>query len=65
MAKSKNKSLNRATQNTGYLARFTEFLTYKAELVGKKVIRIDERNTSKACCNCGKIHDMKLYNRDM
>ncbi|WP_197050630.1 RNA-guided endonuclease TnpB family protein [Methanobacterium sp. SMA-27] len=65
MAKSKNKGLNRATQNTGYLARFTKFLTYKAKLVGKKVIRIDERNTSKTCCNCGKIHDMKLYNRNM
>jgi putative transposase len=32
MGKSKNKGLNRATQNTGYMARFTEFLTYKAEL---------------------------------
>ena len=65
MGKSKNKGLNRATQNTGYMARFTEFLTYKAELVGKKVIRIDERNTSKACCNCGKLHQMRLYDRNM
>jgi len=65
MGKSKNKGLNRATQNTGYLARFTEFLTYKAELVGKKVIRIDERNTSKTCCNCGKLHKMRLYDRNM
>lgn len=65
MGKSKNKSLNRATQNTGYLTRFTEFLTYKAEFAGKKVIRIDERNTSKTCYNCGKIHNMKLNNRNM
>lgn len=65
MGKSKSKGLNRATQNTGFLGRFTEFLTYKAELVGKKVIRIDERNTSKTCCNCGRIHEMKLYNRNM
>ena len=65
MGKSKNKGLNRATQNTGYMARFTKFLTYKAELVGKKVIRIDERNTSKTCCNCGKIHKMRLYDRNM
>jgi putative transposase len=65
LGKSKNKGLNRATQNTGYMTRFTEFLTYKAELVGKKVIRIDERNTSKTCCNCGKLHKMRLYSRNM
>ena len=62
MGKSKNKGLNRATQNTGFLGKFTEFLTYKAELVGKKVIKIDEAYTSKTCFKCGKIHEMKLYN---
>lgn len=51
--------------NTGFLGRFVEFLTYKAELIGKKLIRIDEAYTSKTCCNCGKIHDLKLYNRNM
>ncbi|WP_052722527.1 zinc ribbon domain-containing protein [Methanosarcina sp. WH1] len=42
------------TQNQGYLSRFIEFLTYKAELTGKRVIRIDEAYTSKECCICGK-----------
>ena len=65
MGKSKIKGLNRSTQNTGTLGRFVEFLTYKAELMGKKVIRIDERYTSKTCCNCGLKHEMKLYNRRM
>ena len=65
MGKSKSKSLNCATQNTGFLGRFTEFLAYKAELVGKKVIRIDEAYTSKTCFRCGRIHEMKLYNRSM
>ncbi|WP_082088017.1 MULTISPECIES: zinc ribbon domain-containing protein [unclassified Methanosarcina] len=27
-----------------------EFLTYKAELIDKRVIRIDEAYTSKECC---------------
>ena len=43
------RSLNRAIQNTGTMGRFTNFLTYKAELVGKKVVKIDERDTTKTC----------------
>ena len=61
----KKRSINRSTQNQGYLARFVGFLTYKAELVGKKVTKIDESYTSKMCCVCGKKHDMKLWNREM
>jgi len=47
------KSLNRGVHNTGHLSRFVELLTYKAKLQGKKVIAIDERNTSKTCAVCG------------
>src|SRR4030066_989399 len=56
MSKSKKATsgLNRSTQNNGYLSRFVRFLTYKAQLAGKKVIEIDERNTSKRCYVCGK-----------
>jgi putative transposase len=57
--------LNRSTQNNGYLGRFVRFLTYKAELAGKKVIEIDESHTSKECYVCGKIHDMPLWVRVM
>jgi putative transposase len=59
------RSRNRSTQNQGYLSRFIEFLTYKAELRGKRVIRIDESYTSKECCLCGKRHDMPLWERTM
>lgn len=59
------RHLNRSTQNTGSLARFSGFLTYKAQKVGKKIIRISEYRTSKACCVCGKIHDMKISDRIM
>ena len=60
-----SKGLNRSTQNTGYLSQFVGFLTYKAQLAGKKVIRIDERYTSKRCYVCGKEHDMPLWKRTM
>jgi putative transposase len=61
----RKRSLNRSTQNQGYLSRFIEFLTYKAELAGKKVIRIDESYTSKECCICGTRHNMPLWERIM
>ncbi|TQD29231.1 RNA-guided endonuclease TnpB family protein [Methanolobus vulcani] len=61
----KEIALSRSTQNNGYLAQFVNILTYKAELAGKKVVKVDESYTSKACCSCGKIHEMPLSQRDM
>jgi putative transposase len=60
-----NKTLNHSLQNTGSIGRFIEFLTYKADKVGKRVIRIDESYTSQACCICGKLHNMPLSTRIM
>ena len=40
-------------------------MTYKAELVGKKVIKIDESYTSKMCAKCEKNHKMSLSDRNM
>ena len=59
------RTLNNSTQNTGTLSRFVQFLTYKAELAGKRVIKIDESYTSKQCAKCEEIHDMKLSDRIM
>jgi putative transposase len=39
--------LNRSTHNNGYISRFARFLTYKAKLAGKRIMEIDERNTSR------------------
>ncbi|MCX9076109.1 MAG: hypothetical protein OIN88_15905 [Candidatus Methanoperedens sp.] len=39
-----SSGLNRSTQNNGYLSRFVRFLTYKAELAGKKVIDRDKNS---------------------
>ena len=57
-------SVNRGVHNTGHLGRFVELLTYKAKLMGKRVITIDERDTTKNCAVCGhkKTH-MPLYQR--
>lgn len=65
MPQSKKKSMNRSTQGTGYLARFAELLTYKAEKIGKKVIEVSERYTTKKCSQCGKLHDMPVSKRVM
>ncbi|AKB73743.1 Transposase [Methanosarcina lacustris Z-7289] len=59
------KGLNRSTQGLGNLGRFVQFLTYKAEIIGKRIIRIDEKNTSRKCCYCGKKHDMPTWERVM
>jgi len=58
------KGLNRSTQGIG-ISRFVGFLTYKAELIGKKIIKIDEKYTTKECHICGKRHNMTLGNRIM
>ena len=43
--------------------RFLQFLTYKAESAGCKIVKIDPRNTTKCCSNCGNIQEIKLYQR--
>lgn len=57
--------LNRATQNTGTLSRFAGFLTYKAQLAGKRAIEIDEGGTTRTCCVCGRVHEMGIWDRTM
>ena len=32
-------------------------------MVGKRIIRIDEKNTSQTCCTCGKTTKRTLYER--
>ena len=43
--------------------RFIELLTYKAESAGCKVVKVNPRNTSKTCSQCGYIQDMPLSRR--
>ena len=43
--------------------RFLQFLTYKAESAGCRIVKIDPRNTTKSCSNCGNVQDMPLHKR--
>ncbi len=43
--------------------RFIQLLSYKAESAGLSVVKVDARNTSKECSNCGNIQDMPLSER--
>jgi putative transposase len=43
--------------------RFVQYLTYKAESAGCKIVKIDPKNTTKQCSNCGNIQKMPLWIR--
>ena len=58
------KGLHSSLHNTGLLSRFASFLTYKAKLIGKRVVENSEYKTSKRCCCCGTEKEMPLENRE-
>ncbi|MGV9204553.1 MAG: RNA-guided endonuclease InsQ/TnpB family protein [Promethearchaeia archaeon] len=60
-----NKTLNHSLQNTGSLGRFVQFLTYKAQKMSKRVIRIDESYTTQTCAKCGERVKRALSERDI
>jgi len=43
--------------------RFLQFLTYKAESAGCRVMKVNPKNTTKMCSNCGNLQEMPLYKR--
>ena len=46
------------------LGKFYNILEWKAELYGRKIIKVDPKDTSKQCSRCGYInHDLKLSDR--
>ena len=48
----KNHHLAKSISDAAW-AKFTEYLYYKAESAGKKVVFINPRNTSQICSGCG------------
>jgi len=59
-----NKSyFNRIIQNEWCVNKFVELLSYKCKLYGKKLVKINEKNTTKTCSNCGRLKEMKLSER--
>ncbi|MCL5413040.1 MAG: transposase, partial [Candidatus Marsarchaeota archaeon] len=59
----RNHCLAQSIQNASW-NRFIQMLSYKAESAGMKVIKVDARNTSKTCSDCGNIVDMPLSVRN-
>ncbi|MDE1861184.1 MAG: transposase [Candidatus Micrarchaeota archaeon] len=58
----KNHRLAGAIHNASW-NRFIQLLSYKAESAGLRIEKVDARNTSKTCSNCGNIQDMPLSER--
>ncbi len=58
----KNHRLAGAIQNASW-NRFIQPLSYKAESAGLGIVKVDARNTSKICSNCGNIQEMPLSER--
>ncbi len=44
--------------------RFINMLSYKAESAGMRVVKVDPKDTSKTCSDCGNIKDMPLSVRE-
>ena len=59
----KNHNLAQSIYNASW-NRFIQMLSYKAESAGMEVIKVDARNTSRQCSNCGNIQDMPLSIRE-
>jgi putative transposase len=58
----KNHRLAGSIQDASW-KRFIQLLSYKAESAGISVVKVDARNTSKECSNCGNIQEMPLSKR--
>ena len=47
------------------MSRFTDLLAYKAEKLGKRVIKVPEQYTTQTCCNCGHQDTRPLSEREI
>jgi len=63
MSEGRMHGLNKSIRNSQF-ALLVNFITYKAEALGKKVILVNPKDTSKNCSTCGqKKKDLQLYDR--
>jgi putative transposase len=60
---SQQKYYNARNMMDASWGKFYQLLTYKAESAGCQIVKINPRNTSKTCSNCGHIQDMPLWKR--
>ena len=55
----KNHNLAQSIHNASW-NRFIQLLSYKAESAGMRVIKVNPKDTSRTCSNCGNMQDMPL-----
>ena len=58
----KNHNLARQITDASW-GNFIQYLCYKAESAGCRVVGVNPRNTTKTCSECGNIQDMELSER--
>jgi putative transposase len=56
--------MNKSIRNSQF-SLLSNFIKYKAENEGKRVVFVNPKHTSKKCSACGKKHQMELWNREM
>jgi len=62
MKKDNFRCINKSINDVAW-RQFSDFLSYKAEYAGKKVIRVNPAYTSQTCSFCGNRHKLKLSDR--
>ena len=60
---SQQKYFNAKNMMDASWGKFAQLLDFKAENAGCQIVRVNPRNTSKTCSQCGHIQDMPLYKR--
>jgi len=60
--KGKSRGLRRSIHDASW-GRFYSYLAYKAESAGTNLVKVDPRNTSQMCSNCGSIVKKTLSER--
>lgn len=60
---SQSKYFNARNMMDASWGKFAQLLDFKAENAGCQIVKVNPRNTSKTCSQCGSIQDMPLYKR--
>jgi putative transposase len=61
---SQQKYFNARNMMDASWGKFAQLLDFKAENAGCQIVKVNPRNTSKTCSQCGHIQDMPLYKRN-
>jgi len=64
IANMKKISYNSRNINDSSWGKFLQILDYKAESAGCQIVKVNPRNTTKECSNCGNIQNMPLNIRE-